>query len=1059
MIRHTFLILFAVLMTVRADGPFKSRATWYETLRATRPDLRALAEPGRVVDREVWDAFWQRLSKEFPAATAAGLSRSLPLPTAPPVAGLAFHVALSGNDANPGTPERPFRTPERARDAIRSSDRTQPVTVWIHGGTHYLDRPLRLEVQDSGTAQAPVVYRAAPGEKAIISGGRPITGWQQGQDGVWTTDLPAARDPRFGQASKPRIVRYDSPHVSYTGAWVKGEDWRHDGDADKGRKTATFRVQIPRDGEYALYARWRAFGNRASHIPVTITHAQGIAEKYINQIQTGSPHLLGRFHLTAQDGATVTFSNRDTKGYVAVHQVEWLPVEEMQRTDAWRFHQLFVNGRRETLARYPNHDPSDVLRKGWLYAGKGNRVLAGLGQPGNWVEYKLRIPKTATYSLWVGTATVFEKPNRYLQFTLDGKAVPLADLPFSNDWRQSAFGKAAQLEIAAGDHTLRIASLAPIVGEEAQERRVHLDAFLFSDHPAFQVGPDRKLPPLAEGETRVTLEAEDEKARLGMESHFGPMAFRSSKGRGRSDRFPMPRADFRPAWTHAPQAEVFMFATWGWFNTITQLDGIEDQGGNDLWVHLTGLEARTPVWDGNRYYLMNLRSELDAPGEWFLDYRSGRLHYRPRAGERPDQSTIVAPGLIRLVELVAPAASEQRVEHITFQGLEFRHADATRNHPAWRSTEDCAILLENAWHCAIRDCRFTNIGGYAVRLSLDSCLNRVVGNEITEAGAGGILLRGSWVGRGQSTLSPEPAATVLYPLGNLIDHNHIHHCGRIKKYVAGIHAESRPRSLAYAPGNVFRHNHIHHLPRNGIFGFLNLGGYVVEQNHIHDVLQESDDGGLVHFCASALNATSPAIIRQNLLHDVGAFRQDDVRLGRTGLAAAANGHGVYLDDYTSYVTIENNVIRNTRKGAIFIHHGQNNLIRNNVILDDRARQFWQTKSWNNRWERNVVVWTGETPILAAFSGIDEKATRHPELIHHNLYWHAGQPMEVTGFDSFAAWQQAGFDAHSLVADPQITIFDLPNRRLEFAPASPIHQLGIKPIDLSQVGILPPAKRR
>ncbi|MBT7161323.1 MAG: hypothetical protein HN904_01020, partial [Victivallales bacterium] len=872
-------------------------------------------------------------------------------------------------------------------------------------------------------------------------------------------DLPTARDPQFGRVPKPRVIRHNSKQVSYTGTWVWGEDWRHDGDTGKGEKTVVFNVQVPRDGEYALYTRWRSFGNRAHDIPVTITHAQGVTERVIDQARTGSPHLLGRFRLTAKQGATITFSNRGTKGYVAVHQVEWLPAEEVQRTDAWRFHQLFVNGRRGILARYPNHDPSDIRRKGWLYAGKHNQILAGIGQPGNWVEYTLRVPKTATYSLWLGTATVFEKPNRFLQLTLDGETVPLADLPFSNDWRKVAFGKAAQVEIKEGEHTLRVASIAPVVGEEAQERRVHLDAFIFSDHPAFHVGPRRQLPPLAKGETRVALEAEDVGARTGMESHFGPLIFRTGKSRGDTDRFPMPRADFRPAWQEAPQTELFTFATWGWFSTITKLDRFEDLGGDDLWVQVSGQEARTPIWDGNRYYLMNLRSELDAPGEWFLDYRTGRLSYRPRAGESPDQSAIVAPRLTRLVELVAPSDGEKRVAHVTFRGLEFRHTDATRDHPAWRSTEDCAILLGNAWHCVIRDCRFTNIGGYAIRLSLDSCLNRVVGNEIAEAGAGGILLRGPWVGWGQNTLSPEPSASVLSPLGNLIDHNHVHHCGRIKKYVAGIHVETRPKALAYAPGNVYRHNHIHHLPRNGIFGFRNLGGYVVEQNHIHDVLQESDDGGLIHFCTNAINGTAPALIRRNLLHEVTAFRQDDVWLGRTGLAAAANGHGVYLDGYTSYVTVESNVIHNTRKGCVFIHDGQNNTIRNNILLDDRKRQFWQTKSWNNRWEHNVIAWTGETPLLAAFSGIDEKATRHPELIHHNLYWHTDQPMEVTGFDSFAAWQQAGFDAHSLVVDPQITELDLPNRQLEFAPASPIHQLGINPIDLSQVGPLPPEKRR
>ncbi|MBT3376499.1 MAG: hypothetical protein HN742_01440 [Lentisphaerae bacterium] len=1059
--RLVLLLASLSAVAVRAQGPFVRRDTWHETVQATRPTLRRLASPRSAEEKDVWQAFWKRLGAEFPDATAEGLSQSLPLPDPRARDGLSFHVACKGDDANPGTAASPFRSLERARDAIRAlPERDHPITVWLHGGTHTLDRPLRLGPQDSGTAASPIAYRAIPGERAILSGGTPITGWRQGNDGVWHTRLPKARDPHFGRPPKPRVVRYnDATVVTYTGTWMWGENWRHDGDTAKGAKSVAFQVQVPQDAEYALYTRWRAFGNRAQRIPVVITHADGTTEHTIDQTSVGAPHLLGRYRLTAANGATVTFSNRGTEGFVAVHQVEWLPVEEMPRSDAWKFHQLFVNGRREILARYPNHDPTDIRREGWLYVKKANHILAGLGQPGNWVGYTVRFSKAGSYALWLGTATIFETPNRFLRVTLDGVPIPLADLPRSNHWRRSAFGKAAQLEITEGTHTLRVESTAPATDTEAQERRVHLDAFVFSDQPGFNVGPNGELPPTTDQETRVVLEAEDEASQTGMESHFGPLVFPVERGPRDNTRFHMRRQDYRPDWNDQLQTEVFMFATWGWFNTITRLKGFEDPGGDTLWAHVTGKEARTPIWAGNRYFLCNLRSELDVPGEWFLDYRSGRLDYIPRKGERPDGSTVIAPHLSRLIELVAPSDGEERIEHVTFQGLEFRHTDATRDHPAWRSTEDCAILLENAWHCAIKDSRFTNIGGYAIRLSLDSCLNRIVGNDIAEAGAGGILLRGPWVGWGRNTLSAEPAASVLSPLGNLIDHNHIHHCGQIKKYVAGIHIETRPKALAFAPGNVYRHNHIHHMPRNGIFGFRNLGGYVIEQNHVHDVLQESDDGGLVHICTNALNATSPALIRQNLLHDAVAFRQDDLWLRRTGLAAAANGHGVYLDGFTSHVTVEKNVIRNTRCGAIFIHDGQNNTIRNNVLLDDRKRQFWQTKSWNNRWDSNVVCWTGEPAELARFRVKEEHGPQRPELIDRNLYWHGGQPFEVPEVGNYEAWQDAGFDTNSLIADPQITVLDLPGRRLEFAPDSPAHRIGFRLIDLSLVGILPPNERR
>ena len=47
----------------------------------------------------------------------------------------------------------------------------------MRGGTYCLADTFRLEAADSGTVGAPIVYRAAQGEKAQLSGGKPITGF------------------------------------------------------------------------------------------------------------------------------------------------------------------------------------------------------------------------------------------------------------------------------------------------------------------------------------------------------------------------------------------------------------------------------------------------------------------------------------------------------------------------------------------------------------------------------------------------------------------------------------------------------------------------------------------------------------------------------------------------------------------------------------------------------------------------------------------------------------------------------------------------------------------
>jgi hypothetical protein len=50
------------------------------------------------------------------------------------------------------------------------------VSVVLGGGTYFLPRTFRLDQADSGTADAPIVYRAADGHKVHVVGGRPITG-------------------------------------------------------------------------------------------------------------------------------------------------------------------------------------------------------------------------------------------------------------------------------------------------------------------------------------------------------------------------------------------------------------------------------------------------------------------------------------------------------------------------------------------------------------------------------------------------------------------------------------------------------------------------------------------------------------------------------------------------------------------------------------------------------------------------------------------------------------------------------------------------------------------
>ncbi|MBE9040853.1 hypothetical protein IQ235_08680, partial [Oscillatoriales cyanobacterium LEGE 11467] len=101
-----------------------------------------------------------------------------------------FYVSPSGNDAWSGqlaTPndwrsDGPFATLGKAQAAIRQLKRQQglphPITVWVRGGTYFLETSLTFTPEDSGTAQSPVTWRAYTGEIPIVSGGKLVTNWQ-----------------------------------------------------------------------------------------------------------------------------------------------------------------------------------------------------------------------------------------------------------------------------------------------------------------------------------------------------------------------------------------------------------------------------------------------------------------------------------------------------------------------------------------------------------------------------------------------------------------------------------------------------------------------------------------------------------------------------------------------------------------------------------------------------------------------------------------------------------------------------------------------------------------
>jgi parallel beta helix pectate lyase-like protein/uncharacterized protein DUF1565 len=77
----------------------------------------------------------------------------------PPSGGRTFYVGTGGSDSNPGTRERPWRTIQRALNALRPGQR-----AFVRRGTYTQD----LLVRRSGTRKAPITIAAYRGERVVL---------------------------------------------------------------------------------------------------------------------------------------------------------------------------------------------------------------------------------------------------------------------------------------------------------------------------------------------------------------------------------------------------------------------------------------------------------------------------------------------------------------------------------------------------------------------------------------------------------------------------------------------------------------------------------------------------------------------------------------------------------------------------------------------------------------------------------------------------------------------------------------------------------------------------
>lgn len=425
----------------------------------------------------------------------------------------------------------------------------------------------------------------------------------------------------------------------------------------------------------------------------------------------------------------------------------------------------------------------------------------------------------------------------------------------------------------------------------------------------------------------------------------------------------------------------------------------------------------TEDWQGRPapYYVENVFEALDTPGQWYLDRKAGKIYYLPKPGEEIENCRFVAPRLVNLIKFDGDEKRKLYVEHVRLRGLSFAHTEwnlpadsAGFGQAAWGVPG--AILLRHARNCEIGGCSIAHVGTYAVEFG-DGCdTNAVRRSVMLDMGAGGVKV-------GHHTER------------TIIADSEIADGGKIFHSAVGVW-------IGNSGHNRVLHNHIHDFYYTGVsvgwswgYGATKTVANEVAGNHIHHVGRGwlSDLGGIYH-----LGVAPGTVLRRNLIHDCES--------------ATYGGWGIYLDEGSTHVRVQDNLVYRTKSGGFHQHYGKQNIVQNNIFAFAKEHQIQRSRPETHlqfTFRRNIVYWDEGALLGGNWSGdVSYK-------LDYNLYWQAdGKPFDFAG-QTLEQWQEKGLDVHSIIADPGFA----DPKKLDFRlkPDSPAFSIGFRQFDLSDVG--------
>lgn len=470
-----------------------------------------------------------------------------------------------------------------------------------------------------------------------------------------------------------------------------------------------------------------------------------------------------------------------------------------------------------------------------------------------------------------------------------------------------------------------------------------------------------------------------------------------------------------------------------WCDEILPMKSVDTATGRIETTKPTAMIIRV---DDN-YVFENVKEALCEPGEWYLDRAEQKLYYIPEEGDTVENTVLHAGDTEQFMTF-------ENAENIAFQGIDFMDTDweyvdgkFTGNpfpadhplhgnviygseHPQAAFEVPAAIYIAGSKGINFTDCRFENISYTAVKFDKGTQDCDVTSCYFNGIGANAIFIHGDFV---------MPATTKNI---NVTD-CHIAYYGRIFNNAIGI-------LLTHAYDCDLKYNEIH----DGWYTGVSVGwnwGYAdhptdkidISNNLIYNIGNGwlSDMGGIY-----TLGVQPETVISGNVIYNVGC---DEGAYGY-------GGWGIYLDEGSSEMLVENNLVYDCSSETFHQHYGRDNIVRNNIFAFGGEGAFIITKNE----EHNSLTLTNNILVVDDATIYAFDTERDWFVDDSNLYWdykrgrnvYSGHTTKLFDRKSLVILTAQGYYNNAVYEDPLFK--DAENRDFTLAENSPALETGFVP---------------